>query len=274
MKLITLVENTPGRWGCVSEHGLSIYIETGKHKILLDTGATDAFAKNAEVLGIDLGLVDMVVLSHGHYDHAGGILEFVQRNPKAPIYMRPEATNGYYNEKADGPQYIGIDERIRQLPQIIFTKDHEVLDASISLFSGVKGRRLWPTGNKSLKMLVNGEYLQDAFVHEQSLVIREEGCSVLLSGCAHNGILNILDRYRQLYGGLPDKVITGFHMKKNVPLNRGEIALVQETAEELKKMKNTSFYSGHCTGEEAFGIMKEILGEQLTALHSGYCLEE
>ena len=74
MKIITLVENSCGHEDCIAEHGLSVYIETRKHRLLLDTGQSDAVVKNAEVLGVDLSLVDTVVLSHGHYDHSGGIV--------------------------------------------------------------------------------------------------------------------------------------------------------------------------------------------------------
>lgn len=76
MKIVTLVENTAGNEKCIAEHGLSVYIETEKHKLLLDAGQTDAVVKNAEALGVDLSAVDTVILSHGHYDHSGGILPF------------------------------------------------------------------------------------------------------------------------------------------------------------------------------------------------------
>ena len=269
MKVITLVENTPGAEDCIFEHGLSVYIETKKHKVLVDTGASDAFIKNAEKLNIDLSKVDFLVLSHGHYDHAGGILDFVKINRTAPIYMRPAAAKGYYHLKETEARYIGIDKRISGFPQVIFTNELELVDEQVTMFSGVRGRKLWPKGNMTLKCLENGEYLQDGFEHEQYLVVEEDQERVLISGCAHNGILNILEKYHQIYGSFPDKVITGFHMKKNVPLTEEEKAVVIATAEELKKMVNTYFYSGHCTGEEAFGIMKEIMGEQLIALHSG-----
>lgn len=87
MKIITLVENSCGNENCIAEHGLSIYIETEKHKLLLDTGQTDAIVKNAEVLGIDPSAVDTVILSHGHYDHSGGILPFSKLNRTAQIIM-------------------------------------------------------------------------------------------------------------------------------------------------------------------------------------------
>ena len=88
MKIINLMEDTKGIEGCKFEHGLSFYIETKQHKLLLDTGATDAFLENAKYMGIDLTQVDTVILSHGHYDHSGGILPFSQINAKADIYMQ------------------------------------------------------------------------------------------------------------------------------------------------------------------------------------------
>ena len=114
MKVITLVENTCGAENCIAEHGLSIYIETEKHKLLLDTGQTDAVVKNAEVLGIDLTAVDTVILSHGHYDHSGGILPFAEENPEARIIMQKSAAEPHYN----GERYIGIDTDILKLPNI------------------------------------------------------------------------------------------------------------------------------------------------------------
>lgn len=271
MKIVTLVENTLGNSGCECEHGLSIYIETIKHKILLDTGSSDMFLKNAQKLGVDLSQVDMMILSHGHYDHAGGLMDFVKINPSATIYMRPTVVKAYYSMKAAGAKYIGLDERIFSLPQIKYTNESETLGEQVALFSGVIGRRFWPKGNRSLKIKVADIYEQDSFDHEQSLVVRENGKSVLISGCAHNGILNILDKYRELYHADPDMVITGFHMKSDF-LSEEDKEVIQMTAKELSKMENTIFYSGHCTGEEAFGIMKQIMGEQLLALHSGDCI--
>ena len=85
MKIITVIEDTCGNPGCVCEHGLSIYVETDRHRLLVDTGATGAILDNARVLGIDLTRVDTVILSHGHYDHAGGILSFAGVNSHAQI---------------------------------------------------------------------------------------------------------------------------------------------------------------------------------------------
>lgn len=96
MKIISLMEDTPGCSGCLHEHGLSFYIETKKHRLLSDTGATGAFLDNAGRLGVDLKEVDTVILSHGHYDHTGGMLAFAEKNPSARIYLHTLADGAYY----------------------------------------------------------------------------------------------------------------------------------------------------------------------------------
>ena len=265
MKIVTLVENTCGREGCIAEHGLSVYIETQKHKLLLDAGQTDAVVKNAETLGIDLLAVDTVILSHGHYDHSGGIMPFAQINPNARIIMQSKAAEPHYN----GERYIGIDTAILGLPNVRLIDGDVWLDDELFLFSGITGRRCYPQGNRKLTRIENGEKVPDDFAHEQCLVIKQDGKSLLLSGCSHNGILNILDRYKEIFGSDPDCVITGFHMmKKDGEHTEEEKAVIIETARELSQT-DTVFYSGHCTGIPAFELMKTVMGDKLIALHSG-----
>lgn len=266
MKIITLIENSPGIEDCCFEHGLSFYIETNNHKLLMDTGASDAIIRNSEILRIDLKSVDSVFLSHGHYDHSGGILTFSEINPTAKIYMQRTATNIFYH--GNGERYIGINPKIAALPQTTFVDGNLKLDEELSLFSNISGRRFWAEGNLNLKRLENDTYLQDEFEHEQCLVITDSIRKILISGCAHNGILNILDEYHKLYGDFPHMVISGFHMMKNGEYSPEETDIIKSTAKELSTM-NTIFYTGHCTSEKAYDIMKEIMGEQLHALHTG-----
>ena len=118
MKIVNLMDNLAGAAGCLCEHGLSYYIETKNHKLLMDTGASAQFLENAKMLGIDLTAVDTVFLSHGHYDHAGGILPFAGVNKTAKIYLQKGAVKEYYSVKLGQEKYIGINPDIRNLPQI------------------------------------------------------------------------------------------------------------------------------------------------------------
>ena len=272
MKIINLIENTEGYPGCRCEHGLSFYIETERHTILVDTGASDGFLANATLLGVDLGRVDTVILSHGHYDHGGGIWAFAQRYPGIRIYMQRGAGGAFYHLKQQEEKYIGLDPGILKLPQCVFLDGDYRIDEELFLFSGIKGRRMWPEGNRELKRKERGGFVQDGFEHEQCLVASQEDFHVLLSGCAHSGVLNILDRYREIYGRWPDVLVSGFHMKKD-RYGREDLEKIRETA---RLLRNTGIlcYTGHCTGQRAFEVMKEIMGEQLQAIHSGELILE
>ncbi len=267
MNMTILIEDTPGARECLFEHGLCIYLETAHHKVLLDTGATDAAMRNAETLGIDLSAVDTLIISHGHYDHTGGVLPFTAINPRATIYIRKNATGRFCNLKNGGTKYIGMDPAIATLRQIVFLDGDFRIDDELTVFTGIRGRRLWPQGNATLKREVDGRFLQDEFDHEQYLVVSSGERRILLSGCAHNGILNILDAYRERFGGAPTHVISGFHMVKSAYTDEDD-ALIASIARELSAT-DTIYYTGHCTGDHALQIMKRIMRDQLVVMHSG-----
>lgn len=263
MKTVILMEDTCGNPQCAYEHGLSVYMETEKHKLLLDTGASEKTLYNAQKLGIDLTKVDTVILSHGHYDHSGGILAFCKSNPTAKIYMQKTALGDYFH----GERYIGIDKKIAELPNLVLLEGDFEIDKELSLFTNITGRKFWAQSNLKLSVLKNGQQIQDEFAHEQCLVIQGKK-KILLSGCAHNGILNILEKYQQNYGGYPDIVISGFHMMKQTDYTEQEKEVIRQTAQQLSQI-DTIFYTGHCTGQKAIDMMKPIMGEKLIPLHSG-----
>ena len=276
MKIINLIENTEGHNGCSYAHGLSFYVETEKHKMLLDLGPSDETLKNAKMLEIDLANVDTVVLSHGHYDHSGGIIPFTKVNDKAIIYMQASAVRDYYaDDGEDVPErfrYIGIDKEIAKLPQVRPVDGDIRIDEELELFTIQNRRRELPFTNKRLLVFEKGKFRRDDFIHEHFLVIRQDGKSILMSGCAHNGILSILDEYIDRYGKAPDVVISGFHLMKKTDYLKGEIRDIEEIAKELKSYP-TKFITCHCTGTVAYDIMKNIMEDSLAYVHSGEELE-
>lgn len=269
MKITALVEDTMGC--CPNEHGLSFYVETEKHKLLVDSGASDLFAHNAEALGIDLSRVDTFILSHGHYDHAGGLMAFAGIAPDAKIYLKSSVFGEYYHVFPDHEKYIGVDKRIAELPQIVRVDGDLGIDDELFLFSGFKEKRCPAWSSSALMKKIGNGFIPDEFAHEQCLVITQGNRHILMSGCAHNGILSILECYREIFGNCPDIVISGFHMMKNGDHTAEETEYIRQTARELIKT-NARFFTGHCTGQAAFEIMKEVMGDRLTAIHSGCVL--
>ena len=298
MLIINLVENEPGSSGCEAAHGLSFYIETEKHKLLFDSGPSDVILRNAEKLGVSLASVDALILSHGHYDHSGGILPFAELNPSAKIYMQHNAGRDYYAFDAGGGRmpdcntseankisersreilygeeqgfrYIGIDKKILSLPQVQLLHGDIKLDDELLLFTVDNSAFPLPSTNKRLRELSGGEYVQDEFRHEQNLLLTSGGKKILFCGCAHNGILNVLETLERKFGptSLPDLVIGGFHLMKRTEFSEANTAEVSEIANCLKKYR-AHFATCHCTGLQAFSQMKEIMGGQLSYAHSG-----
>lgn len=266
MQIKILQENTALDDRFQAEHGLSVYMKTNNHALLIDTGQSVLTWENAKTLQVDLSQIDTVFLSHGHYDHTGGLLSFVEQNSIAQIYLNEYATGKFYNLTDN--RYIGMDPKILQLKQLHFMGDKFVIDEELSGFSHVTGRKLWPQGNKVLGEKIGAEFVQDEFFHEQYVVIQTEGKKILCSGCAHNGILNILEKFQEIYGCSPDYVISGFHMRKKQEHNVEERQLIENVAKELCNYK-TIFYTGHCTGIPAFEQMREIMREQLQPIRCG-----
>ena len=213
MKIITLLENTPGNNACGCEHGLCFYIETKKHKLLMDTGASELFIKNAEKLGVDLKKVDTVVLSHAHDDHTGGMPAFLKINKKAKVYLQKAAAEGrYFGVHGDTPEEIGLPKELAGSKAVTLVDGDVKIDDELSLFIVKEKKIPVPRANSNLKMMGKDGLVADDFRHEQCLVINCEGKKLLFSGCAHNGILNIIEQYKKLYGVEPDMAFSGFHM--------------------------------------------------------------
>ena len=135
MKIISLIENTTELDFMKVEHGLSLYIETEKCKILFDMGQTDLFYENAKALGVELCDVDIAVLSHGHYDHGGGLRKFLEINDRAPVYIHKDAFLPHYNGTE---KYIGLDTCLKDSTRIVFTSDQHIINGELELFQKIK----------------------------------------------------------------------------------------------------------------------------------------
>jgi len=264
-----LVENTSLFKKIVCEHGLSLYIETENHKILFDMGSSELFAENAEKLNVNLKEVDIAIISHGHYDHGGGLEKFLEINSKAKVYLSKNAFENYYSKDLNGvKKYIGLNKKLLTNERLIFTDKTKTITKGIYLFSNIKDTTYKPSGNHCLFTENNGVLTEDNFSHEQNLIIRENGKTVLFAGCAHKGIINIQREANYLGMSEINYIIGGFHLY-NRALN------LNETPEKVKEighiLKDTGpkFYTCHCTGHESYQILKEIMKEKIDYLATG-----
>ena len=262
MKITVLTENTTENANLTAEHGLSLFIETEKHKILFDMGQTEAFCNNADKLGVDLSTVDFAVLSHGHYDHGGGIAKFIEINKTAKIYISRLAFGMHFNASE---KYIGLDKTLMHSNRLIYVDDALEIGGGLSLHSCNEKKRIFPTEPYGLGIERDGTICPDDFLHEQYLLIDEGGKRILISGCSHKGVLNIAEWFA------PDVFIGGFHLSKLDTQGAGAVKL-KEIAGSLM-MHDTKYYTAHCTGVEQYRYLKDIMGDRLGYLSTGSVLE-
>lgn len=253
MRIVSLIDNV-SRCECEAEHGLSLHIELDNGlKVLFDTGQSDLFARNADRLGIDLSDVDLAVISHGHYDHGGGINEFLRLNAKAPVYIRESALEEHCSIRPEGKANISLN--INDINRLIFCKDTEELPGGITLFSNPPAVFPEPLGNR---LLLGPDGRPDDFRHEQSMIIRE-GRVVLFGGCAHRGIVNILEKAQSLSSGSTTHVLSGMHLSKN-PVSEDYLS---NLAAALMAHPGIEYYTMHCTGEPAFSRLAPLMSPRL-----------
>lgn len=273
MVITTLVENTSLLKEFKCKHGLSLHIKTNKHNILFDLGSNGLFIENAIKLNIDISDVDILVISHGHKDHGGALKLFLQHNSKAKIYINKDAFNKYYTSVLGALKfYVGLDDRLQFNERIIFTEDIFQIDEDICLFSNVPKKYETSNLNDSLFIKIDGKYYKDDFTHEQSLLIRENDKYILIAGCAHKGIVNIIDKAEEIMDSNLSTVIGGFHLFNPVNKKSESLEFISNIAKNLNN-KNTIFYTCNCTGNKAFNILKENLKDKIMYLSTGQVIE-
>lgn len=265
MKATVLLENTSCVPGLETAHGLSVWVETDRHRLLMDLGPGEEFLRNGEKLGVDVTRAEVCVISHGHDDHGGGLGAFLRVNRQAKVYVSELAFGRFFSRREE----ISLDPALKNHPRICLTGPLTALDRELTLFSRIPGDTLVPAANQGL-LDENGP---DGFLHEQALLVREGDRLLLLGGCAHRGIVNILEKAREIAGRYPDYVLTGFHLAAG---GTGKClagdAYLDALAERLLAT-GAMFYTCHCTGPEALDKLKARMGGRLEGVSAGTVLE-
>ena len=242
-----------------TEHGLSVLLQTERHKILFDTGASDVFIRNAEQLGIDLSDVGYVFISHGHSDHAGGLRYFLEHNQNAQVIVSPDAMSGKFFSKRGNLHSITTEwPEIGEDRLVLIDQTCEILEG-LHVIAHIPQKHPMPKGNQNLYIQdADGNYIHDDFRHELALYVD----GLLFTGCAHSGLENIL-------AACPwpvHTVVGGFHLLDGQETDDEIKALAQR----LKAMyPETQFYTSHCTGDGVFDVMKSVMDERLHLFSAG-----
>ena len=263
MKWTVLSDNRTNNAQLETEHGLSILLETEKHRILLDTGASDVFIRNAKQMSIDLSTVDYTFISHGHSDHAGGLKHLMEINNKAKVIVSPDAVNGKFFSKRGNLHSITAEWPKIDDGRLVLIDQTCAIAEDIHAIAHIPQSHPMPNGNHNLYVQdANGDYIHDDFRHE--LALYADG--LLFTGCAHSGLENILSACPWPV----HTVVGGFHLLDGQETEEELTALAQR----LKtKYPNTQFFTSHCTGDSVYQIMKIVMGGQLQSFRCGTVIE-
>ena len=259
MKWTVLSDNRTHSSTLSTEHGLSVYLETDRHRLLLDTGASDVFIRNAGQLGIDLSMVDYVFISHGHSDHAGGLRHLMKINRSAKVIVSPDAMSCKFYSLRNRLHSITPSWPDIPAEQLIEVRQTCDLGDGIRVIARIPHVHPLPIGNSFLHVQSHdGNLLPDDFRHE--LALYADG--LLFTGCAHNGLENILSACPWPV----HTVVGGFHLLDGQETDDDLTALATRLAEDYP---DTQFHSSHCTGDHAFMVMSQVMNGRLHAFSCG-----
>jgi 7,8-dihydropterin-6-yl-methyl-4-(beta-D-ribofuranosyl)aminobenzene 5'-phosphate synthase len=246
MKITFLTDNYVDMAYLKAEHGFSCFIEYENTKILFDTGATTTTVENSKVIFGKLPKADFAILSHGHYDHTGGLKYSLEDISKITnkIYCHKFIFDNHLKETKNGYKYIGMEtdnNQFRKKIDLIQNENFTEIKKNIYL-SGTVERYVEFNADEKLIAEIEGKFIKDPFRDEQFLIIDDNGL-VIISGCSHSGIMNIIEHAKKLIPGKKVKaVIGGFH------LFRSTEEQLKETIDYFKENKIEKIITGHCTG--------------------------
>jgi len=270
INVTVLIENCAAA-GLAGEHGLAYLIGKADSKVVFDTGQTPAFIDNANRLSIDLSDISAVVLSHGHYDHTGGLAALLSSiKDKVDLYMHPCAERERYSIRDGVARSIGMPAAAREairnssrISQIIGTVEPTEVADSLYVTGPIPRRTSFEDVGGPFFLDTRGEEADD-ILDDQSMYFQTDRGLVVITGCAHAGIINTLNYITEVTGDSNiHAVIGGLHLV-NASAQR-----VEKTIDELNRMQVEHIYAGHCTGTNAMQQLEQNFSGNLHQLGTG-----
>jgi 7,8-dihydropterin-6-yl-methyl-4-(beta-D-ribofuranosyl)aminobenzene 5'-phosphate synthase len=259
-----VVENTAQRDDLATEHGLSMYIESEGTHILFDTGQGQALEGNAETLGIDLSRTDVLILSHGHYDHTGGIPTLMRVAPHVQVYAHPQVNVPRYAIREGRARSIGIPaaaaDALEAIPDahLHMVREPRMLTSSIGMTGPVPRITTYEDTGGPFFLDSQGER-PDPIDDDMALWIATDEGLVVCLGCAHSGVVNTLEHITRVTGEARIRaVIGGLHL-----MNAGRERM-DSTIAALRRLAPQRLFPCHCTGESAVKALRRALGDSVT----------
>lgn len=277
MDITALIDNelSPQKTGMKREWALSMHVRWAGGSLLFDTGQKGGFADNAAALGIDVAAIDTAILSHGHFDHGGGLLRFFELNRSAPVYARSEVQETPLYARILGiPFRAGLDARVfgEHRDRMRLVDGNTESQPGLHLVTRIPSAHPRPRFNGILYRKEGSHFVPDDFRHELVTALEEEDGLVVFTGCSHHGVLDMVQAVKDALPGRPIKALVGgFHLAGLPPFDaKGETASsIDRLASELEALEIPRIVTSHCTGKRPYRALRARLGERISYLATG-----
>lgn len=274
LKVHILTDDRVRKRGLLAEHGLSLWIEKDDKSILFDAGQSSVFFHNAKAMGINLESADCIVISHGHYDHCGGLQYFPYKDRVPAIFVHPDAFLKKFasTDKDEPSREVGIPFDVSgkdwMKNRIYYTRQSLKIEQGILLSGEIPCSNTFEEVPQGFYIEKDDRITHDMMLDEQMLIIEDNNELAIFLGCSHPGIINSIKYAKKL---IPDKsiklLVAGMHLENVSPIR------LQMTIQHLLDMNIQKVVPLHCTGFGAMCEMKRFLGERCLTLCAGDVIE-